>query len=295
MKVKKTTVIILCLTLLTLLLTSCWPASVADEMTITSAEGAGTRVFHMRLYKDGAKKLDGGGSVSNMFSDPSGGGNMFFPSGIDAVYDFLKANRPENVPEFTMTEQDEYYDFSYTITFDSIADFNEQCKKIAGDNWKGAAKEATLKADGDGKLTYTEDRDLAQYVSIWAVSALYDCGDGTLFNRTYADSQMISKASDMLETDSVVVNIGGTSTVYDYQKDKDATTITATGYLSGEPVQSEAPAQSEEPAQSRNTESKADAPAKSGNTFTLITIICIAVAVTAAAVGVVLFVSKKKK
>lgn len=232
MKARKIFCLAMVLVFVAVCMTACWPASVADEMTITSDEGAGSRVFHMRLYKDGADKLDGSGQVTGMF----GVEDSFFPSGIDPVLEYLNENRPEAVPELTMTETDEYYDLSYTITFTSIADFNSQCKAIAGDNW-GDTQEATLtfeNAEGGKKGIYTEDKDLCFAVSLWGSQALFEANDNTLFNMEYVESQMITTPDQVLQNDRVTISVNGTETVYKYEEDlSNDSVITAEGLFEG--------------------------------------------------------------
>lgn len=233
MKAKKILSLALVLVFIVVCMTACWPASVADEMTITSDEGAGSRVFHMRLFKDGADKLDGDGKVANMFGDADA---SFFPSGIEPVLEYLNEHRPEAVPELTMTETDEYYDLSYTITFTSIADFNAKCKAIAGDNW-GDTQEATLtfeNAEGGKKGIYTEDKELCFAVSLWGSQALFEAGDNTLFNMDYVASQYITTPDQVLQNDQVTISVNGTKTVYKYEEDQsDDKVIVAEGLFEG--------------------------------------------------------------
>ena len=123
-----------------------------------------------------------------------------------------------------------------TATITSIADFNSQCKAIAGDNW-GDTQEATLtfeNAEGGKKGIYTEDKDLCFAVSLWGSQALFEANDNTLFNMEYVESQMITTPDQVLQNDRVTISVNGTETVYKYEEDlSNDSVITAEGLFEG--------------------------------------------------------------
>ena len=241
------------LTLIALLITvilvavSCEAGQASAEMKITSITGAGTRTFHMHLYKDGVPKLSNPGEdVDKMFT-PEGG--CYFPSGAQAVVDYINSHedKPDLVDEVAIDETDNYYDLKFTISFTSLSDFIAKCKTLAGGDaeWKfkgigdGAVTNVvdptiTVEDVTDGKkITYNEDNRLNSAATKWAANILWNGGvnpvnddDDVVFNVDLAKSEFVSQATDTYETRSFSVEVNGTKT-----DSTAAVTIAASGFF----------------------------------------------------------------
>lgn len=177
--------------LLAMVLASCYPAILNTTMTI-NLDGSGTRTFVVELLKDGELNPDDNTkTVTGMFTNPG-----YFPQGIQPAVDYLNTIRPVCLSELTATEETDRYVVTFTMEFDSIADFNTKMHTLTADlDWSAEeVVDATLTAvlgETQTAYTYTEDILLVNVGSLWMSNGLWNSpqDETKIFDVAYAQGQ----------------------------------------------------------------------------------------------------------
>ncbi len=191
---KKLISLSLSLVMLAVVLTSCYPAIINTKMDLNS-DGSGTRTFIAEILKDGQPNpdtpSDPAKNVTGMFTDPG-----YFPSGMQAVVDYLNTVKPAAVSAITMEDKTDRYVMTFTMSFTSISDFNTKMKTIITPaDWTTYALEDStfVKVDaGNNKsnITYTEDLSLVNLSTTWMSYALWNSPVAQkVFDKAYAQGQ----------------------------------------------------------------------------------------------------------
>lgn len=177
----KKTVAIVTLVAAILAVTACWRGDLTSQTTITSKEGAGTRVFSVNVWKNGAKTPDGKILTDNEWDPDFETGHL---KGSNAQIEAkLKAVAPFPGMQITTSETPEKRWFYMSFSFSSIDDYNAKLKAMfdAASPVFGAAEKldlrgtfipATLKMEGD-KVTFTDSWQSSVIGMDWAWNALY--------------------------------------------------------------------------------------------------------------------------
>lgn len=166
---KKKVLALLLVVSMVVALAACQAAKTYSTVEITSKDGAGNKTIVVSIPKN-----DGDGN-------PDAEQELFFPSGFDAVTDFLNEELGD---DFTVTfeEKDESWDYTLKFSFSDIDDYNTKMKEIAGDSWVeaeeyGDAKIEVEEADGGYNVTFTENLLANRAVTIGILTKLYEDED----------------------------------------------------------------------------------------------------------------------
>lgn len=214
---KKTTKRILVLAILVLVVvafTACWRGDVSGQTTITSKDGAGTRTFVFKIFKNGVTEPKVGGAIitDNEWVDDTTG----YLKGTNAqlVAKVLGA-APFSGITCVASETEEQRIFTIGFSFSSLADYNTKLEALydaatgvlgtGGVDLKGDFVPATLSVVGDG-VTFTDSWQSTVIGTDWAWAAVY--GDSALIVKHDLTKR------DMLYCEPLKVKVGGTTTTF---------------------------------------------------------------------------------
>lgn len=214
---KKTTKRILVLAILVLVVvafTACWRGDLTGQTTITSKDGAGTRTFVFKIFKNGVTEPKVGGAIitDNEWVDDTTG----YLKGTNAqlVAKVLGA-APFAGITCVASETEEQRIFTISFSFTSLADYNTKLEALydaatgvlgtGGVDLKGDFIPATLAVVGDG-VTFTDSWQSTVIGTDWAWAAVY--GDNALIVK-----HDLAKNA-MLYCEPLKVKVGGTTTTF---------------------------------------------------------------------------------
>lgn len=211
--------------LLMLALAGCWAGEVKSEITITSAEGAGTRTITVDVLKDHVAKPDGNGNVDD--------NSAYFPNGVAAVEQWLKATLPDGFQVELRDEADKHV-FAVTYSFANLADYNAKTKLLIGeDRWnEEGLQDAVLQTkavDGGHEVTLIEDRAVLKGILLSYLTPIYL--DGELFDPTHGGHDVV-KLDEVYTLNGLAIQIGEQRESFDLTGEGAAAgPASATGFL----------------------------------------------------------------